>query len=93
MRDVWRSRFLNGDAILLPYGEAPTCGRKSTATSVREFSCESVKSSLEEPIKIKLTLSQIHGISLHDSSLGHQVNVLLHKKLEAIDTKRRTLSR
>ena len=24
MRDVWRSRFLNGDAMLLPYGEALT---------------------------------------------------------------------
>ena len=24
MRDVWRYRFLNGDAMLLPYGEAPT---------------------------------------------------------------------
>ena len=31
MRDVWRSRFLNGDAMLLPYGEAPTWRPKANS--------------------------------------------------------------
>ena len=42
-------------------------------------------------MNIKLALSQIQGLSLYDTSLGHQLNVVLGKKLQAIDTKRRTL--
>ena len=76
--------------------ETPSCcpterhqhgGRKPTATSVSEFSCESLKSSLKKPINIKLTLSQIQGLFLHDSSLGHQEMSCYAKKLQAIETK------